>query len=679
MKTRRLLASVCLAVVGFVACSGSQSSSGFGDGPDGSSAAGDGGGGDGFGGFDSGPGFDGSFHVDSSMESGLSDGSLVSDALPEVGDGACVAGDAGPPPFPQRCTAATSNECAGATDTALTSLGVSSALLNGTTGNGFDDDCDGLVDEGCVCPGNGQTKDCYLVPATQVNPATKQPVGWCTQNSKGSLDCSGTEFPTWSGTCRGAQPPYPDDVCAPGDFNCDGLPENSHAQDCTCKTDPVQCPTNPIVEHPYPDPANIPIVDGTTWFTQAGAVASSTNWTWTVIGGDCDNVLPFPTYAIYNQTNSTAAGARKGARTAVSYNAAATPARYVADPTSKLVSIQAASYGNGVAGAKIYPAFGLSGDYIVQGEFDYNSKHYVCTQKVQVRAPGIRAELCWDTVGGDESANAAGNDIDLHFARLQGVTCAKHGWEDLCGTSSNYQDCWYNPSSGCRDTSSTAPAWGYASSADSACLGWSSKRNPNGTLKCTNPRLDKDNITCDKTVDDPTNTGSGFAGGFCGPENINLDNPKDGDTFAVAVNHYANHGGTSNAKPHVNLYCNGARVISVGYNPVTAAAWPTLITGGDDTTGDYWIVGTIKSHVDAQGNVTSCDVATVPSHHADPTRDGPPGGAAPNDGNALCVESKMNKSSAVYNYVDHEFVDHSSLQGPVNGSVPSTPAQFCKH
>jgi len=93
-------------------------------------------------------------------------------------DGGCGPIDAGNPPYPLRCTAPAANECAGPTDATLGSGGVSGALLNGSSGNGFDDDCDGLVDEGCSCPGNGQTKECWLVPATQANPATNQPVGW---------------------------------------------------------------------------------------------------------------------------------------------------------------------------------------------------------------------------------------------------------------------------------------------------------------------------------------------------------------------------------------------------------------------------------------------------------------------------------------------------------------------
>lgn len=158
-------------------------------------------------------------------------------------DGGCGPPEPGNPTIQRLCAPPTDNECGGGTDSALTSGGVPASRLNGTNGNGFDDDCDGLVDEGCDCPGNGQTKDCYLVPATQVDPGTGLPVGWCSANAKGSLDCAGGEMATWSGVCRGAQPPPLSDTCATGDFNCDGLDKNNALQGCNCAT-AVTCPTD---------------------------------------------------------------------------------------------------------------------------------------------------------------------------------------------------------------------------------------------------------------------------------------------------------------------------------------------------------------------------------------------------------------------------------------------------
>ena len=600
------------------------------------------------------------------------------DATPDVsGDGACTEGDAGPPLYPQSCAPPTTNECAtgaGGTDAFLTAHGIPASMLNGNGGNGFDDDCDGLVDEGCTCTTPGTTKNCYLVPPSQIDQATGAPVGWCTTNSLGSLDCAGSEFSQWSGTCRGARPPYAHDVCAVGDFNCDGVPENSDVQNCSCQSAPVTCPTAAITEAPYPSPNNIAPVDGTTWIG-GGQVTKTTGWKWTVIGGDCDNVLPHPTFAMYSAKDTTVTSTKQlGARTPVSYSLTTTPNEYVATPGAPLVSVQA-STGAGAAGAVVYPAFALSGNYIVQGEFDLSGTHYVCTQQVLVRAPGLRAELCWDTVGqlGGESASAGSsppatgaNDIDIHFARLQGTTCTtSHGWDTTCTMTGSgpatYEDCWYNELSGCRDYSSSPPRWGYADSPQSACVGWGSERPSTaaGALQgCTNPRLDRDNVTCDPSVADPQNTT-----GFCGPENINLDNPNNGDQFVVSVNHYNNTSGSSNAHAHVNIYCNGARVVSTGYNPLTAgsaATGPLLVSGGADTTGDIWEVATVKWDT---ANPLGCDVTTIPSASPDAVRDG-------TANKSICVDSATAPAPKVY--TNHEFVE-------ATGAIPATAAGFCKH
>jgi hypothetical protein len=565
-------------------------------------------------------------------------------------DGGCGPIDAGDPPYPHLCAPHTANECDGTIDAFLTAHGVPSSRLNGSGGNGYDDDCDGEVDEGCTCDMPGQTKDCYLVPATQVD-STGTPLGWCATNSKGTVDCAGEEVTYWSGTCRGAQPPYPHDVCAPGDFNCDGLCCNPDNTGCACPSS-VVCPTTTITEAPYPNPAAIALIDGSQWIGDPTQRAASANWTWTVLGGDCDNVLPHPTFAMYDGTNSATA-TREGIRTPVQFDATASPPRYLATPGAPLISIQYADAGTGVVGGQIYPAFSLSGDYIVQGEFDINGIHYACSQKVAVRAPGIRAELCWDTVGD--------NDLDIHLARLQGISCSNQGWNDTCTSGTTMEDCYYNDASGCRSGSSSPPGWGYANSAISSCIGWGSERSALGSQGCTNPRLDLDNISCLTADPNPLDIGL-----FCGPENINLDNPNDGDSFVVGVNFY---NGTS-AHPHVDLYCNGLRAVSVGYNPATGqTTFPKFLTPGQDTMGDWWNVATVTAHVTG-GQLTSCDISTLPSHNPDPTRDG---------STNICVESMNNASSPSYSYVNDDFVDHTALQGVPNGSIPTAAAQWCKH
>ena len=555
--------------------------------------------------------------------------------------------DAGAPPVVKRCSPATANECDGPTDVFNAGLGVT--LANGSGGNGYDDDCDGLADEGCSCPAKGTTKDCYLVPPSMRVASTGAPTGWCASNSKGSVDCSGLAAPQWSGQCRGAERPADHDSCSAGDFNCDGLERNNDLQGCRCAID-LNCPTTPLRLAPYPDPRALTGISGSAWLPDAGMVAQTRNWRWTAIGGDCDNVLPNPTFSLYRGADTTATNARVGTKTTVVYDTSFEPPQYVVDPDSALRAVRA-STGDGLPGSLIFPAFSLSGDYVVQGEFDLGAVRYACTQKVEVRAPGVRAELCWDTAGN--------NDIDLHFARLTELGCTTNGWNGICSEDGG-QDCFF---------ANRAPAWGYAESDAGACNGWGSRTSG----RCNNPRLDIDNISCSPSVDDPVGSG------FCSPENINVDAPRDGDRFAVGVVYFSGSG-TPPTHPHVNLYCNGARVLSTGFNPVTGQIfYPALRTSGGGN-GDFWTVATITARVDG-GALVGCDVETIPSRYADPTRDGLPDTDAGTD---YCVDSPDNKSPPPFDFstTRSAFIqnkDGGSPQQGAPGAIPAFREDWCRH
>ena len=531
--------------------------------------------------------------ADAQEEGSLGDGGgVLNDAKPDVDATSCTPDAGGPGPVQRVCVhyGADDNECDGRHDLA-------GFAANGSGGNGFDDNCNGLVDEGCTCTGIGTTKDCYLVPASQTS--LGKPVGWCEQNSKGTVDCvkfSTESAPHWSGQCRGAQPPFPDDICAPGDFNCDGKDQNSKTQDCSCKPGGVQCPTQPLITVPYPPPASLPLkVDAASWFTSPPDVNQAKNWKWTLRGGDCDNILPHPTYGMYPTSNGS--GGPTGTQV-------------------DTLGISGKEHGvvaqSPAINASFYPAFSLSGDYLLQGEFDLYGTHYSCLQKIQVRAPGIRAETCWDTEKDDV-------DLDLHMAKVDGFSsCPKKGWSGTCAN----QDCYY---SGCYGGSS--PSWGYTASALTACEGWGSQATGGS---CGNPRLDRDanglSGTCDPTQVNPNAPGGGFGGGgFCGPENINVDAPADQSKYAVAVRYFR---GNVPSRTHVNVYCNGERVLSTGYNPVNGNDFPKLSTAGANSTGDMWKVAMITAHVN--GGVLTCDVAPTQSQLPHVATDG---------SNAYCVDN----------------------------------------
>ncbi|MCC6215773.1 MAG: hypothetical protein IT376_12985 [Polyangiaceae bacterium] len=560
----------------------------------------------------------------------LTDGpGVTQDAPPDVLlTDACSDAGYAPGPLARLCATATADECDGATDP-------NPLLANGATGNGFDDDCDGLVDEGCDCGaavGSGETKWCTLASSTQAD-ASGKPVGWCEANAVGTMKCV-TEivgeftYGRWDGECRGALPPYADDVCAPGDFDCDGAPMNSRASDCSCEGTYVECPTAEIVTAPFPPPSALPFLDGHAWIKNV-APTQATGWRWTAYGGDCDNILPNPSFQMFN--NPSGGIGPVGQRT---------PGL---GPTGTQVGLVAGAAQ--AATHRMHLGFALSGDYVVTGEFDLLGKHYACTTKVKVRAPGIRAELCWTNMPAD---------VDLHFARLQNPdTCdgPGHGWFNTCREDQRGDDCYYMDSSGC--TGSPAPAWGYPVSPTTACHGWGSRRD--AFAACDNPRLDFDNISCDPLIKNP----HGFLGAndFCGAENINHDAPNDGDRFAIGAHAFAFSG---EVQPHLNVYCNGERRLSLGYVP-GVHDFPRLDDAGGFNGGDLWSAAVVEAVVSG-GQLVDCLIDVTHSVTPVPDRDG---------STNVCVD--RNPQAAPTPLTERDWLFQPG------GAYPTTADELCWH
>jgi hypothetical protein len=152
---------------------------------------------------------------------------------------------------------------------------------------------------------------------------------------------------------------------------------------------------------------------------------------------------------------------------------------------------------------------------------------------------------------------------------------------------------------------------------------------------------------------------------FCGPENINLDKPNDGDEFAVAVRVY-NKSSSPPARTHADIYCNGARVFAGGYDPIPNASgevniYPQLIQPGqdgdpaEDEGGDMWKVALVTTNIGDDGTL-NCTVVPTQSKTPNATKDGSTaycvdngaangansqvfltsGGGVPADANAMC-------------------------------------------
>jgi hypothetical protein len=198
---------------------------------------------------------------------------------------------------------------------------------------------------------------------------------------------------------------------------------------------------------------------------------------------------------------------------------------------------------------------------------------FSCNWIVHVVAPGLRVELCWDATGPTASEHFGGTvDVDLHMGKT-GVTPA---WFDG-------DDCDYIS---CDVFSDLHDSWGYASSPIEHCTGPGAR----GTFTdaCPNPRLDIDNVSRSTEYV---------------PENINLDNPNEGDQFRVMVHHFTST--TRLAKPLVNVYCGGDLLGTYGQAPNEVESFDE---GGSREGGDMWRVVDITTHVNAQGDTTGCDL-----------------------------------------------------------------------
>ena len=225
--------------------------------------------------------------------------------------------------------------------------------------------------------------------------------------------------------------------------------------------------------------------------------------------------------------------------------------------------------------------FTLSGDYqVTMTVTDANGQVSTCTFIQHVSGPGVRFELCWDTTG------IFGSDIDLHVHR-SGTTTS------FFGPTSQHEadDCNFsNCSASGASTGSTTPSWGYPTSPLAACSGGPEGLVWIGTGSCRNPRLDIDNVAS-----------------LGVPENINIDNPKNGDTFRSMVHYYGVSGFTPTLVTHplVNIYCGGHLKTTYGQAPNLV---PDFKTPGAWAKGDMWRVADVTAIVDANGVTTDCTV-----------------------------------------------------------------------
>jgi hypothetical protein len=379
------------------------------------------------------------------------------------------------------------------------------------SGNGTDDDCDGVVDEGCFCT-PGDVRPCFR------GQPGRRGVGACVD---GTMRCEGdAEFPEW-GACTGGIWPTTE-TCDTQDNNCNGCADDN--PDCC------------VVEIACPGPGDLPDAAPFTPYTIDGTMFYSgpaMTWSWTVVGGPCDQLLS----STSGTTSYTLTGASSSAVTFT--------------PT-------------------------LSGDYTFTMTVTApDGTTYTCTFIVHVVGPGLRVELCWDTTGDA--------DIDLHLHRAGTTT----NWFGSI-SAPNADDCSYL---NCRASDFLfgfdAAEWGYADTALAECSGTSDGATWSLYGGCHNPRLDIDNISTEGI-----------------PENINVDNPNDGQTFRPMVHYY---GGSIVTHPMVNIYCGGVLTATYGAAPDLV---PSFNSGGGFGSGPMWRVADVTVHVTG-GVTTGCDVTAL--------------------------------------------------------------------
>lgn len=217
----------------------------------------------------------------------------------------------------------------------------------------------------------------------------------------------------------------------------------------------------------------------------------------------------------------------------------------------------------------------LSGDYTVSlTVVALSGELFQCNWVVPVRGPGVRIEMCYP-----ESDR---QDLDLYLKRLSTQTDWYSSYDVF---DPNLDTCsWNNCEAKLRNNTGIRANWGYENSALVECIGGPQGDRWEALGYCANPRLDIDN-NLDEAI------------GM--PENINIDQPRDGDGFRIMVQNFT---GTI-AHPIVNVYCGGVRTATFGGPPDTLTTFfgPESRYGA---IGAMWRVADVEVRISETGAVS---------------------------------------------------------------------------
>jgi len=331
--------------------------------------------------------------------------------------------------------------------------------------DGLDNNCNGMVDELCIC-NPGDVQPCFAGPPGLRN------VGACQDGHQ--VCVLDVDYGYW-GECKGGMLPTDQDLCDSVDNNCNGCVDEN-----LCCTGELDCPD--AIDDRIPSevaPFSEVVLYGPDFYD--GPVLA---WNWTVEGTPCDQLF----WETVGKTTFDIEG----------------------DQTDTLTLF-----------------FRLSGDYKVTMTVTTPiGLDFSCPAIIHVKGPGLRVEMCWDNTGRV--------DMDLHLHRPNSTA----DWSD------EEDDCYWENCTG----EEYYVSWGYDDTDLSRCINGPLGVNWEQIGVCHNPRLDIDNRAV-----------QGW------PENVNIDNPHNGDKFRVMVEYYV--GDHRPTHPMVNIYCGGHLKGTYGADP----------------------------------------------------------------------------------------------------------------